>query len=44
MTTPLSSQIPQQLVEAAELEIAPEDQPHPLGFLLDDDQLLVRLA
>ena len=41
VTTPVSRRSTQQLVEAAELEIAPEDQPHPLGLLLDDDQLLV---
>ena len=35
------AQIHQQLVEAAEIEIAAEDQPHPLGLLLHDDELLV---
>ena len=41
VTTPVRLQIGEQQVEAAEVEIAAEDQPHPFGFLRDDGELLV---
>src|SRR5215475_4184273 len=38
---PPPTQVGHQQVEAAELEIAPKDGPHPLGLLLNHDNLAV---
>ncbi len=38
---PLLAQLLQKLAEARQLKVAAEDEPHTLGFLLVDDELLV---
>src|SRR5271157_1795205 len=38
---PALAQLAQELIEAAEVAVALKDQPHPLGLLLDHDNLPV---